>query len=180
MIAAITVGVVVATDDTALRVGLFGLLGTLTGALTTYATIHEAAMHERRSRKRAAGRLLQEDLTYARARCANSEVNRKFWSPRFDLRFEDWSRYREIVSQEIDNTSGWQEVAAAFASMRALQAKCDGLRERYGERLGLGPESHARIDDYLRRSDAALEVLRQLSGDRPADEPPQADAEAQQ
>jgi hypothetical protein len=162
-------------NDTDLRVGLFGLIGTMAGALATFEGTQLAARRDRQARRRAAGRLLQEDLLWARSRCLNAKQNGKFWAPRLDLRFDGWERYRETVSEELASTSDWQKAASAFEAMRAVQSKCDALRTSYGERPGLGPLSHGVITEYINRSDGAIDALRALSGDRPHDQQPVAD-----
>lgn len=160
----------IAIPDTDLRVGLFGLVGTLAGALATFEATQVTARGNRRAQKRIAGRLLQEDLAFARTRCRYADTNEKFWAPRHDLRRDGWERYREIVARELESSGEWERVAGAFEAMRAVQSKCDALRPTLGERPELGDRSRELIGDYLSRSDRALEALRRLSDDRPADE----------
>ena len=174
----VVVALAVVVDDTALRVGLFGLLGTLAGAMATLEATHMASQAEATARKRAAGRLLQEDLHFARTRCANATRNGRFWAPRLDLRLDGWERYRETVAVEFGKeASAWRDVAAAFEAMRSVQSKCDGLRVQLEtDRPGLGPLSREVIGEYMQRSDAALDALQRLSGDRPEDEPVMAES----
>ena len=173
MAVAIVVALVsaVLVGDTDLQVGLFGLLGTLTGALATFEATQSVTRNEQRARKRAAGRLLQEDLAFARARCLNAQRNGRFWAPRLDLRLDGWERHRETVAQDLDRAGDWQSIAGAFDAMRAVQSKCTSLRSNFGDRPGLGEQSHAVIAEYLERSEPALTALERLSGDRPYDEP---------
>jgi hypothetical protein len=168
-LAAIVAAVVI--DEGELRVGLFGLVGTLVGALATLEATQMAARSDRRARKRAAGRLLQEDLMFARTRCLRA--NKSFWAPRFDLRLDGWESYRDTVAKELADSGDWASVAGAFEAMRSVQSKCSALRRTFGEQPGLGPQSRSLIADYLDRSDAAIDALRRLSGDRPPDEAPQ-------
>jgi len=56
--------------------------------------------------------------------------------------------------------------------MRAVQSKCNGLRSDSDKRPQLAKLSKKLIGDYLDRSNAAVDALRQLSGDRPRDEDP--------
>ena len=157
-------------DSTDVRVALFGLIGTLTGALATFEATQVVTRRERRAMARAAGRLLQEDLAFARTRCRNAQRNGRFWAPRLDLRLDGWESYRETVSKELDERADWQSIAAAFEAMRAVQSKCTSLRSSFGDRPGLGPRSHEAIALYLERSDRAINALKRLSGDRPTDE----------
>jgi len=168
LVAAIVATVLV--DETDVRVGLFGLVGTLVGALATFEGTQRKSRQDRLARKRSAGRLLQEDLLFARTRCHNALNNKRFWAPRLDLRLDGWERYRETVSEELADTAEWQDVARAFEAMRAVQSKCNGLRSSFGDRPGLGRLSGDVIAEYLKRSDAAVDALRRLSGDRPTDE----------
>jgi hypothetical protein len=170
-LAAIVAAVVI--DESELRVGLFGLVGTLVGALATLEATQMAARGDRRARNRAAGRLLQEDLMFARTRCVRAEANKRFWAPRFDLRLDGWESYRDTVAKELADSGDWASVAGAFEAMRSVQSKCSALRRTFGEQPGLGPQSRSLIADYLDRSDAAIDALRRLSGDRPPDEAPQ-------
>lgn len=158
-------------DITELRVALFGLIGTLTGALATFESTHLATQRERRAMARAAGRLLQEDLAFARTRVSKAQRNRRFWSPRLDLRLDGWERYRETVSKEDLKPGDWQSITAAFEAMRAVQSKCSSLRAEFGDRPRLGPQSREALTLYLERSGRAIVALQGLSGDRPADEP---------
>jgi hypothetical protein len=159
----------VVVNDSDLRVGLFGLVGTLVGALATFEGTQFTARRDIEARRRAAGRLLQEDLQFARTRCRHALNNRRFWSPRYDLRLDGWERYRETVSQQLADAQ-WHDVASAVAAMRGVQTKCDALRTRYGERPELGKISVRLINEYIESSKGALDALRALSGDRPTDE----------
>jgi hypothetical protein len=170
-LAAIVAAVLI--DESELRVGLFGLVGTLVGALATLEATQMAARSDRRARKRAAGRLLQEDLMFARTRCVRAKANKSFWAPRFDLRLDGWESYRDAVAKELADSRDWASVAGAFEAMRSVQSKCSALRKAFGEQPRLGPLSRKLIADYLDRSDAAIDALRRLSGDRPPDEAPQ-------
>jgi hypothetical protein len=158
-------------DSTDLRVALFGLIGTLTGALATFEATQVATRRERRAMSRAAGRLLQEDLIFARTRCMNAQRNGRFWSPRLDLRLDGWERYREVVARELDERADWQSIVSAFEAMRAAQSKCTSLRPDFGDRPGFGTRSREVVAIYLERSNRAITTLERLSGDRPADEP---------
>jgi hypothetical protein len=172
-VAAIVVGSLLSA--TQLRVALFGFAGTLIGAFTTFEATDITARRGRKARTRSAGRLLQEELLFARTRCLNAQRTGKFWGPRFDLRISDWEDQREIVSQELSDTRDWQSIVGAFEAMRSVQAKCNALRDSGKwdpERPGLGPNSRRLIADYLDRSEEAMEALRRLSGDRPPDEVP--------
>lgn len=171
--------VAVASDNTDLQVGLFGLAGTLIGALTAYEAAQGAARRDQQARRRSAGRLLQEDLGHARTRCRLAVANGKFWAPRHDLFMEGWERYREVVSQELASDTDWRAVAQAFAAMRSVQSRCDSLRRSCGDdRPVIDKLSRTLIDRYLELSPAAIDALRRLSGDRPADEEITAGAEA--
>ena len=168
---AIAIAVVVfVVEDTDIRVGLFGLLGTLTGALATFEGTQLAGSRDARARRRAAGRLLQEDLLFAQTRCQNAIHNKLFWAPRLDLRLDGWAQYRETVSKDLDRPEDWQIVASAFEAMRSVQSKCDALRKESGDRPEIGPHRRRVIDVYLERSGPAIDALRALSGDRPDDE----------
>lgn len=157
-------------DNSDLRVALFGLLGTLTGALATFEATHVVSRRERQVMVRAAGRLLQEDLVFARMRVRHAEQNKRFWSPRFDLRLDGWERYRETVAKELEEPGDWKNVAGAFEAMRALQSKCTSLRTAFGDRPELGPLSREAMDLYLQRSESAINALARLSRDRQQDE----------
>ncbi len=179
IIAAIVLAVLSTSTD--LRVGLFGFIGTLVGGLLTFEATELAARRNRRAQRRVAGRLLQEDLVFARTRCSNAEANERFWAPRLDLRLDDWQRQRETVSREVSDTAQWQTIAGAFEAMRSVQSKCNALRQSGKEdalRPRIGQESREVITEYLSRSDRALDALRRLSGDRPPDERPMLDQDA--
>ncbi len=163
------------TDSLDLRVAMFGLIGTVTGALGTYEAAHAAYRRDSRAAARAAGRLLQDDLVFGRTRARYAKANNRFWAPRHDLRLDGWECYRESVAKAPLEPGAWQSIAAGFEAMRALQSKCISLRETYGERPVLGPRSQEAVNLYLERSQKAIAALAELSGDRPPDEPVIAD-----
>lgn len=153
--------------DNDLRVGLIGLLGTAVGALITFESKEGEARRSSGEKKRLAGRLLQGDLDFARLRGENALKNGKFWAPRLDLRLDGWGRYRETVAGSLTDAAGWHVVEAAFEEMRNVQSRCSTLRSESDERPELGEASRGVIEAYLGKSNAAIDVLRGLSGDRP-------------
>jgi hypothetical protein len=163
--------VAILSKNTDLRVGLFGLAGTLIGAFTTIAGTELAARRAHQEERRIAGRLLQEDLRFARTRCRYAIKNECFWASRLDLRFEDWQRYRETAARELDDTEAWNVVTTAFDRMRAVQSNCSARRVKFNTDVPpLGDTSRLLIEAYLKRSKTAMKVLKRLSGDLPVDE----------
>ena len=160
----------VLTDQGEIRVALFGLLGTLTGAVATFEATHAVRRRERKVMVRAAGRLLQDDLAFGRVRVRHAQQNKRFWAPRWDLRLDGWDLYRETVAKELNDLEDWKRIAGAFDTMRSLQGKCTSLRTPTDERPGLGPMSRQAMELYMERSNSAMIALAKLSGDRQSDE----------